>query len=346
LNIRTGHLSAPSLSAELARATWLVTHPSLPVIYSVAETAGGTTADSSIYSFAIDRASGALKEINAVDAGGRDSTHLDLDPVTRTLFAANHASGNVTALPLQSDGSLGSVVSDQRDYGTGPHRRQKSPAAHGVAVDPGHRYVLVADFGADRVFVYGFDGVSRTLSPAPIPFEAMPPGSGPRHLLFHPNGRILYINYELTGEVRSYRWNRHSGRLELLQSLSPYPADYGGERSAAEIAISRNGQFLYLSLRGDQNVIVAYSIGKASGELTEMQRISSQGKAPWSFGIDPSGHWMLVTNEASNSVAVLRVDPVTGKLAATGESSSVPSPVTVAFYSNQNEPQPAIGQAR
>jgi 6-phosphogluconolactonase len=151
-------------------------------------------------------------------------------------------------------------------------------------------------------------------------------------VLFHPNGRFLYLANEMTGEINWYRWDGGSGQLQLVKSLSPYAADYSGQKSAAEIAISRDGRFFYLSLRGDREALVTYSIDKASGALTEIQRISPPGKIPWSFGIDPTGHWMLVADQGSNSVDVLSIDSKTGKLSATTQSVSVPNPVSVAFY--------------
>jgi 6-phosphogluconolactonase len=152
--------------------------------------------------------------------------------------------------------------------------------------------------------------------------------------VFHPNGHFLYVNTELSAELRAYSWDAKDGRLQLVQALSPYPAGYSGkeEKSSGEIAMSRDGRFLYVSLRGDQDSIVAYAVDKKAGTLKEIQRVSSQGKMPWSFGIDPTGRWMLVTNEASSSVTVFSVDRATGKLSATGESLSIPKPVTVAFY--------------
>jgi len=331
LDIASGHLAPLGLSVELPRATWLMSHPTLPVLYSVADSGGGMQANSAIYSFGVDLTSGNLREINHVDAGGRDATALGLDMPSHSLLSANHGSGDLSALPLQSDGSLLPVASIQKDYGTGPQPRQKTPAAHGVAMDPTHRYALVADFGADRVFVYRFDGATRVLTPAEPPFVALPPGSGPRHLVFHPNGRFLFLDTELTAELRSYRWDARQGHLELVQSLSPYPATFSGEKSAAEIAVSSDGRFAYLSLRGDQDSLVVYAIDRKAGTLTEIQRVASQGKTPWSFGIDPTGRWMLVTNEASSAVAEFKIDRATGKLSATGESLSVPKPVTVAF---------------
>ena len=193
LDAKTGHLSPLGLSAELKRASWLVAHPTLPVLYTVSQSSSDNPAsDSAVISFAIDPASGTLRQINKMDANGRDATHMVFDAASKTLFVANHGTGSVrTALPVQADGSLGPVSSDQKDFGSGPSPRQKSAAAHGVAVDPTHRYVMVADFGADRLFVYRFDGATRTLTPAATPFEQLPPGSGPRHLLFHPDGKLL-----------------------------------------------------------------------------------------------------------------------------------------------------------
>ena len=275
LDTRTGQLSSLGLTVELQRATRLVTHPRLPIIYSTADPDSGMPTESTIHSFAVDQSSGKLQQINEMGSGGLDATDMHLDAASNTLFVANHGSGDVSALPLLADGSLGPVASDQKDYGTGPNPRQKMPQAHGVAFDPTHRYVLVSDFGADRVFVYHFDSANRTMTPAQAPFEPVPPGSGARHLVFHPNGRFLYLDTELTAAIRSYRWDAKHGRLHLLQTLSPYPADYSGEKSAAEIAISRDGGHLYLSLRGDQNSIVVYAVNKQSGALKEIQRVSS-----------------------------------------------------------------------
>jgi 6-phosphogluconolactonase len=238
LDARTGHLSPLGLSVELKRASWLIMHPTLPVLYTVAQSPSDNPAsDSAIISFALDPASGALNQINKMDGGGRDATHMVFDAASKTLIVANHGSGNVTALPVQADGSLGPVSSVQQDFGSGPTPRQKSAAAHGVAVDPTHHYVLVADFGADRVFVYRFDAVTRALTPAATPFQQLPPGSGPRHLMFHPNGKLLYLDNELTGEICSYRWGADSGQLQLAQCQSPYPANFTGQKSAGEIGM-------------------------------------------------------------------------------------------------------------
>jgi 6-phosphogluconolactonase len=332
LDEKTGHLTSLGIQIQLQRSDWLINSPKRPVIYSVANGDGGMAADSVIYSLGVDGKTGALKVINKVDAGGKDATHLAIDAASGTLFSANHGSGTVAAIPLLADGSVGEVASLGKDYGVGPNRRQNMPQAHGVTVDPTHKYVLVTDFGADRIFIYHFDGKTRTLTASTPPFDVMPPGSGPRHPVFHPSGKFLLVDSEMGAELRSYSWDPKKGLVHLVQKLSPYPAGFSGEKSAAELAVSRDGRFVYLSLRGDQNSLIVYAFNQKTGMLTERQRMASGGKMPWSFGIDPTGHWMVVTNQASDSVNVFKINPATGKLTATNESLSIPKPVTVVFY--------------
>jgi 6-phosphogluconolactonase len=331
---KTGRFSLVGVGIELQRSNFLMTHPTLPVIYSVAESAGGSKANSDIYSLGLDPASGKLHVIDKVDAQGIDATALELDAASGTLFSANHGSGDVSALPLLPDGSVGSVASVQKDYGSGPTPRQHGPMAHDVALDPTHAYLLVADFGADRIFVYHFDPKTRALTPAQTPFEPLPAGSGPRHIAFHPNGRFLFLVTELTAELRSYRWDAKEGRLQLVQAVETFPANAGEEKSGGEVKVSRDGHFVYVSLRGDQNSIVVYAVNREAGTLKEIQRVSAEGKTPWSFSFDRTRHWLIVANAGSNSVAVFKVNPATGKLTATGESVSIPKPSNVTFYPN------------
>jgi 6-phosphogluconolactonase len=334
LDPRTGHLAPLGRVAGIDGSSWLVSHPHLPVLYSVGLTGNDKKAESSLYSFAMDRTNGQLQELNRVGAGGTDATHLDLDVSSMTLFSANHNSGDVSAVPVLADGRLGLVASLQKGFGTGPHPRQNRPQTHAVAIDPSHRYVVTADFGADRLFVYRFDSSTRALTPAENAFEVLPPGSGPRHLAFHPGGGFLFVNCELTGDVRSYRWDGSKGALQLVQALSPYPVAYVGGKSAAEIMTSRDGRFLYVSLRGGQDSIIVYAVDANTGTLAEIQRMPSGGKTPWSMALDPSGRWLLVANQGADSVAVFNVDAATGRLSATAEALEVPDPMSITFAPN------------
>jgi len=232
LNPATGQLSPLGLVAELQRATWLVAHPTLPVVYAVAHSAGGMAADSDIYSFAIDKTSGGLHQINVVDAGGRDADAPSARPcVQDTFLAPTMAAAMSPRCRCCAMAVWARVASAQKDFGSGPHPRQKAAIAHGVTVDPSHQWVLVADFGADRVFVYHFDRKTRRLTRPRRPSKPYPGlGSAPPRI--STQRQDLYFNNELSGEIRSYHWDSRSGKLTPQQSLSPYPADYSGEKSA------------------------------------------------------------------------------------------------------------------
>jgi 6-phosphogluconolactonase len=329
LDDRTGRLSSATQLIQLNRVQWLIQHPRLPVIYTLVTASGGRTATSLAYSLTVDPAGGTVKELNHVEAGGLEATHLDIDLPSQTLFSANHDSGSISALPLHRDGSIGAVASVQTDTGKGPvPRRQDQPVAHCVAVDPTHKYVLLADLGADQVFIYRLDPSAHSLSLAGS--ETVTPGSGPRHMVFDPQGKRLYLVSELNSQLDVFNWDAKEGRLHALQTLQ-VDANDPTTSAAAEITVSRDGRFVYVSLRGNQNSIVAYAIDRHSGALKEIQRVSSGGKSPRSFGIDPTGRWLLVTNDGSGTVTVLKIDQASGLLTATGQSIAVPKAAAVLF---------------
>ncbi len=326
----TGQLQPLGLAAEIDRPTWQVADPDKPVLYSVSETGNDGKTEAGVYSLAIDRVTGKLTLINRVGSGGGGATHLALDPHSHTLFVANFGTGTVAAVPIGADGTLAPVASRQQDVGTGPSPRQKSPHAHAVAIAPGGHFLLAADLGADRIFVYHFDPVTRMLTPATKPFEVAPPGSGPRHIAFAPSGRVVYIDSELTGQVTAYGWDATEGHMHAIQTVSAFPADYAGELSAAELALSRDGRFLYVSTRNNDSLVV-YAVSPDSGLLNQVQQVGAGGKTPWSFSLSPDGHWLLVANEASSLITEFRVDPRSGKLATTDRTLAIPKPVSVVF---------------
>ena len=327
---KSGHLSPIGLVADITRPSWLIAHPRLPVLYAVSDIGNDGLSEASVFSLAADQATGKLSVMNSVGSGGGGATHLAIDAESNSVFVANYASGRVSWLPALPDGRLGMALSVQSNYGIGPHRRQAAPHAHGVAVDPTHRFVVAADLGADRLFVYRFDTTTHQLTPAAIPFASVPPGSGPRHLVFHPKGRFLFLVTELTAEVVSYRWDAKRGRLQHVQTLPVDEPAFKGQKSAADIEASSDGRYVYVSNRGADSMVV-YAVSSQTGTLREVQRIPSQGQTPWSFSLDPSGHWMLVANHGSNSIAVFAVDPTTGELRATQESLAIVQPSNVTF---------------
>lgn len=313
-----------------ARTTWSVAHPRLPILYAVDD---DSAREGSVIAYAVERASGALARIGAVAAGGKGTTYLWLDVPSMTLLAANFGSGSVSSIALEPDGRLGRLVSTVTQSGSGPHRRQASAHAHGVAVDPWGKYALVPDLGADRVFIHGFDRATRMLAadggPAPRSL-AVAAGSGPRHLAFGADGRFVYLLNELGAQVATLRWDPVAGRLAPVEVVSINGPDFAGAPSGAEIAVGAGGRVVYVANRGEHTLLV-YRVDPARGTLRLLQRTPSGGKSPWSFALHASGRWLLVANQGSAGVNLFGIDPATGLLADSGRSVAVPAPVSLTF---------------
>lgn len=309
-------------------SNWLTTHPTKGVLYATGGESGGT-----IRVFRVDKATGALEQSGEIatqttPANGGLS-YIGVDVRSKTLLAADFAAGTVVSLPIGRDGGLGAVVSRVQDTGSGPHPRQTGPHAHHVVIDPSGRFALVPDLGADRVFVHRFDRATQTLSDGPSAY-ATAPGSGPRRVVFHPSGRFVYLLNELTADIQALGWSPEDGVLTHLQSLSTDAPGHTGTTSAAELAISRDGRFVYTSNRGE-NTLVVFSTDGATGLLTLVQRIPCAGLTPWSFSFHPSGKWLFVANQASGTVNLFGVDQHSGQLTDTGTSVPVPRPACITF---------------
>ncbi|MDV9174044.1 lactonase family protein [Streptomyces sp. W16] len=310
---------------------WVTAHPDRPLLYVGSQLDGGI-----VTAFAVDRTTGALTRTGQVstDGGGTAGgglSYLGVDRPSDTLLVANFEAGLATSLPIRGDGTLGAPLSVVVDTGSGPSPRQTGPHPHQVVVAPGRRHALVPDFGADRVFVHRFDGTTGALSPGETGpgAYATDAGAGPRRLVLHPDGRKAYLLTELTAELQLLDWDGRSGELTHRQSLTIDSPDFTGTKSGAELAISRDGRFVYASSRGE-NTLVVYEIERRTGLLSLLQRIPSGGLKPWSFTVHPSGRWLLVANEASSTVDVFAVDPRTGLLTGTGNSLPLPNPDSIA----------------
>ncbi|MCX5561749.1 lactonase family protein [Streptomyces sp. NBC_00038] len=315
-----------------AGSNWMTAHPTKPVLYATGGESGGI-----IRVFHVDRASGALEQFGeiatqATPANGGLS-YLGVDVRSKTLLAADFAAGTLASVPIGRDGGLGAVVSRVQDTGSGPHPRQQGPHAHHVVIDPSGRFALVPDLGADRIFVYRFDRATRALSagtPDGPRTYATAPGSGPRRVAFHPSGGFVYLLNELTADIQALRWSHEDGVLTHLQSLPTDAPGHTGTTSAAELAISGDGRFVYTSNRGE-NTLVVFAADRRTGLLTLVQRIPCGGLTPWSFSFHPSGEWLFVANQASSTVNLFAVDPRSGRLTDTGASVPVPRPACITF---------------
>lgn len=323
----------PLGSVAEVSSNWVAVHPTRPVLYVAGGEQGGF-----IRVFRIDDASGAVRQVGeigteTVPTGSGGLSHIGVTADADTLLVADFAAGTAVTVPIGADGGLGAVASRVQDTGSGPGPRQLGPHPHHVVVDPSRKFALVADFGADRVFVYDYDRATHRLSAGtdgPGSY-ATAPGSGPRRLAFHPGGRTVYLLNELTADIQVLRWDAGHGALTPRQTLPTNAPDHTGTTSAAELAISRDGRFVYTSNRRE-NTLVVYSAHRRTGLLAEVQRMPCAGLTPWSFALHPGGRWLFVANEASSSVNLFGVDPRSGRLTDTGASVPVPNPDCIAFH--------------
>ena len=208
------------------------------------------------------------------------------------------------------------------------HPRRSYRLGHMVGFDAHNRFLLAADKGLDRVLVYRFDASKGIMTPNRPPSASLPPGSGPRHFAFHPNGQWLFAINELAATITTFAWDEASGRLAAAGSVSTRPADIT-TGTTAEIAVHPNGRFVYGSNRGHDSIVV-FSVG-GGGALTLVQYAPTRGQTPRHFAIDPTGRWLIAANQQSGTLAVFSIDQNTGGLSPVGPLTSVGSPVNILF---------------
>ena len=324
--------SDPVLAGRSENPSFLALHPSGRFLYAVNElqTFRGEPTGA-VSAFAVDAGTGRLTPLNQQPSEGTDPCHLIVDAAGGNVLVANYTSGTVAVFPLSADGRLQRASTVRRVTGSGPVRaRQEGPHAHMSILDGAGRFALWADLGSDRVRIDRFDATAGRLEPNDPDGVTIQPGSGPRHLAWHPSGRALYLLNELSATVSALRFDAGRGSLEIFQTAAARAAGASGENTAAEIAMSPDGRFLYASNRGDDNIAVFAIDGNSLG-LTPVGHVPTGGRTPRSFAIDPSGRWLIAANQDSSSLVVFRLDPATGLPAAVGPPITVPKPVCVLF---------------
>ncbi|HOG29152.1 MAG TPA: lactonase family protein [Vicinamibacterales bacterium] len=312
-------------------------------LYSTNETDRvGASAAGSVSAFVLDRADGRLSELNTVSSGGAGPTHLSVHPSGRFLLVANYLGGSIAVLPILADGRLGRAADVKRGAGAvGPRRAPSAPPgsfawgghdrahAHMVQADPSGRFVLHADLGLDRIFVWKLDERTGVLAPADTREMALPPGDGPRHFAFHPSGRWLYSIQEEGSTIALFDYDGATGGLAPRQTVSSLPPGFAGSSYGSGILVSADGRFVYAGNRLHDSISV-FAVGRA-GELTFAGSEWTRGDYPRSFAFDPAGRFLCCCNQRADNVTVFRVDSSTGALAFTGQYVPVGSPSGIVF---------------
>jgi len=312
-------------------------------LYSANETDRvGKDKEGTVSAFNVDQTDGKLKLLNTVRSGGAGPTYVSLHPSGKFVLTANYFGGSVAVLPVLEDGKLGEPTDIKIDEGKiGPTKSGNAPKgsfafsghdrthAHMIQADPAGRFVLHVDLGLDRIFVWKFDakkGVLTANDPASV---ALPPGDGPRHFYFHPNGKWLYSVQEEGSTIVLFDYDAEAGKLTSRQTIPTLPSGFAGSNFCSEILVSPDGKFVYVGNRLHDSIGI-FAIGP-KGTLTHAGDEWTRGNYPRSFSFDPTGKFLSCCNQRADNVTVFRVDGKTGGLEFTGHYTPVGNPSHIMF---------------
>jgi 6-phosphogluconolactonase len=325
----SGRLALRGSAPVFPNPAFVAVHPTNGCVYAVNELGnfegrpgGGVTA------LQLDPLTGELTALNTTSSGGEDPCYISIEATGRYALVANYISGSVAILPIAEDGRIGEPSDVVAHSGSSVHpQRQDKPYAHSIVPDPTNDWALSCDLGTDTITVYGMDLVHGRLEEhAEV---VAPPGSGPRHLAFHPGRSIAYVLCELRSTVLVLAFDPATGGLELTQELSALPEGFDGESTAADVHVTPDGRFVYASNRGHDS-LACFQVG-GDGLLALRHHTDSGGATPRGFVIDPTGRYLVCANQDSDALTAFHVDPATGQLTRTGDDLAVPMPVCPRF---------------
>lgn len=339
----TGALTQRELFANPSNPSWLALDSTRTHLYAANETQSYEGAISgSVSAYSIDRSNGHLTLLNTVSSEGASPAHLSVHPSGKYVLVANYHGGTVAVLPVQPNGSLGKATDVIHDQGTlGPIHATSAPRgsfaisghdkphAHMIHSDPSGRFVIATDLALDQIRIYKFSVESGTLTPNDPPYVSVPPGDGPRHFTFHPNGRWFYSLQEEASTLMAFDYDAKNGRLTPKQTLSSLPPGFAGTNFTSEVMIAADGKVLYAANRLHDTI--AWFAIAADGKLKFMGEEWTRGDYPRSFNIDPSGDFLYSCNQRADAITTFRVNRKTGGLTFAGQYTPVGTPAIIIF---------------
>ena len=343
VNRETGALTPAGIHEMGTSPSCLALDASGTRLYSANETdRQGKDNEGTVSAFAIDRTNGKLEPLGDVRSGGAGPTYISLHPSGRFLLVANYFGGSVAVLPIRAEGRLGPATDIKHDNGQiGPAKATNAPPgsfafsghdrthAHMIQADPAGRCVLHTDLGLDKIFIWRFDAEKGVLTPNEPHSVALPPGDGPRHFHFHPNGRWLYSIQEEASTLVLFDYDADRGRLTSRQTISTLPPRYAGSNFCSGVLVSADGRFVYAGNRLHDSVGI-FSVGR-DGALSYVGEEWTRGDYPRSFNFDPTGRFLYCCNQRADNVTVFHMDRDTGGLRFTGHYVPVGNPSHIVF---------------
>ncbi|MBS4206930.1 lactonase family protein [Bacillus sp. FJAT-50079] len=319
LDAENGKLEDVKVAAKIGNPTYVTISEDRDFLYSVAqdEKLGGVAA------YQLNEATGELTFINQRLQEGAPPCHVSIHQ--GELLAGNYHLGTVSLYAVNQEGVQPASSSVQHE-GNGPHERQEKPHVHFTGHTPDGNYVVVADLGTDELVTYkvvdkGLEHASKLKVQA---------GSGPRHITFHPNGKIAYLLTELSSEVVVLDYDASNGSFTEKQYIRAIPEDFTATNDASAIHISADGRFVYTGNRG-HNSITVFQVDSDSGELSFVEHTPSGGEWPRDFVLDPTGAFLIASNQNTGNLVLFARDQETGKLTKLDSEVQIPEVVCVKF---------------
>jgi 6-phosphogluconolactonase len=320
LDTEAKRLQEIEVAAELGNPTYVNLDADQTHLYAVVKEGS----EGGVASYKVDKETGKLTHLTTELTDDGSPCHVSVND--SLAVTANYHSGRITAFPLQADGSVAPASSYAQHEGTGPHERQEKPHAHFAGFTPDNQYVIAVDLGTDKVVTYSYEDGKLTEAGS----YSCNPGSGPRHLAFHPKEKYVYVFTELSNEIITLSYEDGINAFKEVQVVSTLPDDFLENSQGSAIHISSDGRFVYAANRGHDSIVV-YEVNPYSGELSLIQRVPSAGNWPRDFVLDPTEAFVVVSNEETGNVVLFERDPEKGTITQLDSTLEVSKPVCLKF---------------
>ncbi|MDX8341196.1 lactonase family protein [Draconibacterium sp. IB214405] len=325
LNTETGAIELLTTFKGIDNPSFLRLSPDKQFLYTVSRTTPEVEPSGGyVVAYKLDEW-GGLHFLNKQVSHGSGPCHIDVSPDRKYVAIATYGGGTTSVYPVKEDGSIDKALTTIRNTGKSVHPNQTQPHAHSIKFAATEPSIFSADLGTDQLNIFHFE--DGNLGRYEQEFVKLPAGSGPRHFVFHPTEKVIYVINELNSTVSCIR--KVDDSWSIFQNISTLPKDFDGESYCADIHFSKDGQYLYGSNRG-HNSIAVFKVNPDQ-KLTFLGTVPVEGDWPRNFGITPDGKWMLVANQRSHNITVFKMNAETGMPEFSGKQIQLPAPVCIEF---------------
>lgn len=335
LDLLTGQSTYVSSLKDIDNPSFLQVSSDAKYLYAVSEVFEANGEEGGlIEAFSIDKNTGDLTFLNAQSTKGACPCHLKIDNTGKFVIVTNYMGGNIALFPILENGTLGEVSDLIQHEGASMvnMERQEGAHPHSVTISPDNQFAIAADLGKDTVMSYPLDSQNGKLKKENIiPLNVLA-GGGPRHMVFHPNGKYIVLLNELGNTLETYAFDKVDGSLTLCHSVSTLPQGFKGENIAADIHFHPNGKFLYASNRGHDSIIIC-SFDAENGGIEVIDFQATLGEHPRNFCLDTAGNILMVANLNTDNIITFSINNTSGKLTPINKEIKVPKPVCVNIIS-------------